>query len=75
MYNDDDYNNNNDGLFGGLFGLGILLIILYIMARVWTAIASVAAIAGVGVGGFNAIKNYFASLKENLIDSNFSEKM
>ena len=57
-------------LVGLLFGLVIVCLIVYVIVLLATIIASVAAVGGTFYGGGYAVKNYFSSFKENVIDSN-----
>jgi len=65
------FKHDDDGALIGLaIGLAIIAIIVYII--IWAAIfiAGAAAAGGTVYGGGTAIKNYFSSFKENVIDSN-----
>ena len=57
-------------LVGLLFGIVVVCLIVYVIFLLATIIASVAAVGGTLYGGGYAVKNYFSSFKENVIDSN-----
>ena len=58
------------GLVGLMIGLCIIAFIIYVMVLLATVILGVAAAGGTVYGGGTAVKNYFSSFKENVIDSN-----
>lgn len=65
------FKRDEDGALVGFIGIiAIILFIIYILILLATAIAGVAAAGGTLFGGFEAVKNYFLSFKENVIDSN-----
>jgi len=57
-------------LIGVCVGLAIIGFIVYFIVLLAAAIASVAAAGGTLYGGGTAIRNYFSSFKENIIDAN-----
>lgn len=65
--------DHDDGA-GWLVGVAVVLVIVgMIIAAIiyfWMFLVGAAAFVGAIYGGFNAIKNYGASFKENVIDSN-----
>lgn len=63
--------DDDDGAFFGLIiGLAIIVFIVYVIFLLAAAIAGIAAAGGTAYGGGTAIKNYFSSFKENVVDSN-----
>lgn len=57
-------------IVGLIFIIGIIVLIIYVVVILASIIVSVAAAGGTIFGGGSAIKNYFSSFKENVIDSN-----
>ena len=62
---DDD--NAAAGCLGGCIGI---MMVVAVVVFIIMAVVSVMCTVGAIIGMFSAIGNYFASLKENLIDSN-----
>lgn len=66
--------SKTDDGYGALIGLCLVLalvaFIVYCIFLIATAIVTVAAAGGTIYGGGTAIKNYFSSFKENIIDEN-----
>ena len=64
------------GLIGGIIGfLIVVAIVLYILFLLASIFVTIAAAGGTIFGGGSAIKNYFCSFKENVIDDNRSSAM
>jgi len=62
---------DDDGAIIGLFiALAIIAVVVYLICLLAMVIVGVAAAGGTIFGGFTAVKNYFSSFKENIIDSN-----
>ncbi len=65
------FKHDDDGAIIGLaIGLAVIVFIVYVIIILASIIAAVAAAGGTIFGGGSAIKNYFSSFKENVIDSN-----
>ena len=64
--------DEGDAIVALIMGFVAIVIILYILAILASIIAGVAATGGTIFGGGSAIKNYYSSFKENVIDSNRS---
>ncbi len=62
--------DGEDAIIGLVIGIAIICFVLYIIFWLITIFAGVAAAGGTIFGGGSAIKNYFLSFKENVIDSN-----
>lgn len=62
--------DGEDAIIGLVIGLAIIAFIVYVIVILASIIAGVAAAGGTIFGGGSAIKNYFSSFKENIIDSN-----
>lgn len=67
--------DGEDALIGLIVGLVIIGFIVYLLVILASIIAGVAAAGGTLYGGGYAIKNYFSSFKENVIDSNKAPAM
>lgn len=67
--------DGEEAIVGLIVGLVIIGIIVYVIIMLAMFIASVAAAGGTLYGGGYAIKNYFSSFKENVIDSNKATAM
>ena len=61
------HDSDDSGGGGGCLGM---IITLLIASLVITAIISLMVFGGAFIGGFHSLKNYFISLKHNVIDSN-----
>ena len=65
---------DDDGGIGVIIGfcmvLALIAAVIYIAVLVAAAVGMLAGAAGTIWGGGTALKNYFASFKENIIDSN-----
>ena len=68
------FKHDDDGaaIIGLIIGLGFIVFIVYIIVILASIIAGIAAAGGTIFGGGSAIKNYFLSFKENVIDDNRS---
>ena len=60
------------GLFIFLIAAAVVIYLIFLLA---TVIVSAAAAGGTLFGGCSAIKNYYLSFKENVIDSNRQSMM
>lgn len=67
--------DGEEAIVGLVIGLMIIAFIVYVIVLLASIIAGVAAAGGTIFGGGSAIKNYFSSFKENVIDSNRSVAM
>ena len=67
--------DGEDVIVGLVIGFMIIAVIVYVIVILASIIAGVAAAGGTIFGGGSAIKNYFLSFKENVIDSNRSVTM
>ncbi len=56
--------------FGFIIVFSIVALIIYCIILMAAALSGIAALGGTFFGGGEAIKNYFLSFKENVIDSN-----
>jgi len=70
MFN-NEYEHDGEGT---LIGIAIVLclvgMVIAALIYFWMFLVGAAAVVGAVYGGFNAIKNYTLSFKENVIDSN-----
>ena len=62
-------------IIGFILVLIIIGLIIYLLALLASIITGVATVGGTLYGGGYAIKNYFSSFKENVIDSNKAPTM
>ena len=62
--------DGEEAIVGLIIGIAIICFIVYVIVMLAMVIAGVAAAGGTLYGGGYAIKNYFSSFKENVIDSN-----
>lgn len=70
------FKHDGEGAIVGLIlAIVIILFIVYVIVMLLMVIAGVAAAGGTLYGGGYAIKNYFSSFKENVIDSNKASAM
>lgn len=70
------FKRDGEGIIIGLIlGIVIICFIIYLIVMLAMVIAIVAAAGGMLYGGGYAIKNYFSSFKENVIDSNKAPEM
>ena len=64
--------DGEEAFIGLAIGIVIIAIVVYIIVILASIIAGAAVAGGTLFGGGSAIKNYFSSFKENVIDSNRS---
>jgi uncharacterized membrane protein len=62
---------DNDNIVLLVIGLIVLAIVVYIVIVLSAIFVGTAVAGGTIYGGGTAIRNYFSSFKENVIDSNF----
>ena len=67
--------DGEETIIGLVIRLIIIVFVVYVIVLLASIIAGVAAVGGTIFGGGSAIKNYFSSFKENVIDSNRSVVM
>lgn len=65
--------DSDDALVGLAVCIGLIVLIVYVIVILASIIAGIAAAGGTLFGGGSAIKNYFCSFKENVIDGNRSK--
>ena len=59
-----------EDFFSFILGLVIVAVVAALAVFAFAALITVGGIGGLAWGGGTAVKNYFSSVKENIIDSN-----